>query len=156
MWRLLIKVGESRWRKKKRTYQLKKVVHSLGKRVESVHILLGKSNEQEFTGRVLPASSVSFPSRWNETVLVREAPHLQWSWRWALVWSFATCLLQPLSLQPLSLPIGSLVVRKVIAEASVLYLPCQFWGSFQCFCLWLLSSTLFVVGFTHLQKAQSR
>lgn len=38
---------------------------SLGKRVERVGVILGKTKEEEFLGRVLPASSVFFPGRLN-------------------------------------------------------------------------------------------
>lgn len=51
------------------TYLLKKVVGSLGKRVERVDVILGENNKQEFIGRVLPALG-SFPGSLNQAVLV--------------------------------------------------------------------------------------
>lgn len=40
---------------REREYLLKKMVGSLGERVERVDVILGENNKQEFIGRLLPA-----------------------------------------------------------------------------------------------------
>lgn len=148
MWHVLIELGESKWRKRKRTYLLKKMVGSLGKRVKRVDVILGeiinKCSLEESCQLLFPFLVLWIRQCWSTspaTELVLSC-HLKF---------FYLLMVPPvMALRVYSFPTG---VRKVIASVS--YLPCQIWESLQCSCLWLwlLNRILLVVCFRDLQKA---